>query len=67
MGTEIITAITTVGFPIVACVCMGVFIKYIIDKYDTARAEMTQALNNNTLAITLLSEKLDKEREEQNK
>lgn len=61
--SDVLTAITTVGFPIVACVCMGVFIKYIIDKYDTARAEMTQALNNNTIALTVLAENLKKETE----
>lgn len=64
--SDVLTAITTVGFPIVACVCMGVFIKYIIDKYDTARAEMTQALNNNTIALTVLAENLKKETEGEN-
>ena len=64
MATEIMTAITTVGFPIVACIGMGVYIKYITDKYDTARSEMTQALNNNTIALTVLAENLKKESEE---
>lgn len=61
---EVMTAITTVGFPIVACIGMGVYIKYITDKYDTARSEMTQALNNNTIALTVLAENLKKESEE---
>lgn len=61
---EVLTAITTVGFPIVACIGMGVYIKYITDKYDTARSEMTQALNNNTIALTVLAENLKKESEE---
>lgn len=64
MATEIMSAITTVGFPIVACIGMGVYIKYITDKYDTARSEMTQALNNNTIALTVLAENLKKESEE---
>lgn len=62
--SEVLTAITTVGFPIVACIGMGLYIKYITDKYDTARAEMTQALNNNTIALTVLAENLKKESEE---
>lgn len=61
MAQDIMTAITTVGFPIVACIGMGVYIKYITDKYDTARSEMTQALNNNTIALTVLAENLKKE------
>lgn len=61
---EVLTAITTVGFPIVACIGMGVYIKYITDKYDTARSEMTQALNNNTVALTVLAENLKKESED---
>lgn len=64
MAQDIMTAITTVGFPIVACIGMGVYIKYITDKYDTARSEMTQALNNNTIALTVLAENLKKESEE---
>lgn len=64
MTQDIMTAITTVGFPIVACIGMGVYIKYITDKYDTARSEMTQALNNNTIALTVLAENLKKESEE---
>lgn len=64
MAQDIMTAITTVGFPIVACIGMGVYIKYITDKYDTARSEMTQALNNNTVALTVLAENLKKESED---
>ena len=66
---DIITMITTVGFPIVACLLLGWFIKYQTDRYDEElkdvrkehRAEvvkMTEAINNNTLALTKLCERI---------
>lgn len=58
---DIMQAITTVGFPIVACVVMGWYIKYITDKHEKEVAKMTDALNNNTLAINTLNERLSKE------
>lgn len=68
---DIITAITTVGFPIVACICMGLYVKYITDMHEKARKEeserhqlemekVTEALNNNTLALTVLTENIKK-------
>jgi hypothetical protein len=64
--------ITTVGFPIVACLGMAWYVKYItdknnerLDKQNEQHAEdmksVTSALNNNTVALTKLAEKLDKE------
>ena len=47
--TEYITAISTVGFPIVACIAL----------YFNQQ-KMTEAINNNTIAITKLAEKMDK-------
>ena len=55
---EILTAITTVGFPIVCCI--GLFWK--INKQDEEHKEevekLVDAVNNNTLAITELSSHL---------
>lgn len=55
---DIITAISTVGFPIVMCVLMYVM----NDKQDIRHAEeiekVTQALNNNTIALQKLMDKL---------
>lgn len=67
---EVMTAITTVGFPIVMCLACAWYIKYTNDKQreevnrlnDQHAAEMnavTQAINNNTIAITRLTERLD--------
>ena len=69
MTTEIITAISTLGFPIMACIAMAWYVKYITDKNEQSRKEesenhkaevskMTEALNNNTLAINTLTERL---------
>lgn len=64
--------ITSVGFPIVACVGLAFYVKYIVDAYRTEVKELrhehqeeiskiTEALNHNTEAITKLTMKLDKE------
>ena len=58
---DIITAICTVGFPIVA---YGALFWYVLKK-DTEHKEevekMTEAINNNTIALTKLIERLDNE------
>lgn len=66
---EIITIIQTLGFPIAACCGMAWYVKYITDKNDTkietvekthceAMEKITKALNNNTIALTKLAERL---------
>lgn len=72
---DVVTAITTLGFPTVACLAMGWYVKYITDKNEKARqtesenhkAEMqkvTEAINNNTLALTVLTENIRREKGE---
>ena len=67
---EIATIISTVGFPIAACIACGMFIKWIIEQNNKniadVRAEqasinrsMQQAINNNTKALQELIKKLD--------
>lgn len=66
--------IGTLGFPIVACICMALYVreqtkanredtKMLNEQHNkemTAfKDEITQALNNNTIALTKLCEKLD--------
>lgn len=62
---DIMSAITTVGFPIVCCIAMAWYVKYTTDKNkeeveklnDQHREEMkevTTAINNNTLALQKL-------------
>lgn len=70
-----IQLITSVGFPIAACCAMGFFVKHITDAQRTEvkelneqhtkemlafKDEMTGALNNNTLALQKLCDRLDK-------
>lgn len=72
---EIVQLIGSYGFPIVACVAMGLYLKYVIDQYrsDISRisqehkeemSSITQALNNNTQVLTRLCITLDKKEKE---
>lgn len=60
---EILSAITTVGFPIVCTIAMGVFVREQVKTQREDSKEMqkqfTDALNNNTAALTRLCDKLD--------
>lgn len=69
---QIWSAIGQYAFPIVACVVMGWYVKYIQDNYRkdisdiSARHKeemdkVTQALNNNTLAIQKLTDYIGKD------
>lgn len=62
--------ISTVGFPITACVVLGWFVKYQTDlnnkevadmrnEYRDEISKVTDALNNNTLVLQKLCDKLD--------
>lgn len=72
----LVTAISTVGFPVICCLGMGWYVKYSTDRQreDTKelnaqhsaemmafKDEIKDALNNNTIALTKLCERLDKE------
>lgn len=69
---DIVNLISTVGFPIVCCIAMGWYVKYTNDKqreevkqlneqHKSELENVTEALNNNTLAIQMLTSKLEKE------
>lgn len=71
MSSDLVSIITSVGFPIVACVAMGYYVKYVSDQNrkdihdmnELHRAEMsdiTLALNNNTVALEKLCTMLEK-------
>ena len=66
----VIQAIGTLGFPIVMCIVVCFYVKYIIDKnseqlerittqHREETKEMTKAIENNTMALTRLMEKLE--------
>lgn len=69
-SSDIIQLITTVGFPIVACGGMAWYVKYITDRnredlkeernqHDQEMQKVTDALNNNTLAIQKLTDYIE--------
>ena len=66
---DIMTAVTTVGFPIVCCGAMMYYVKYTTDKHreeietlntqhNDEMKEVTNAVNNNTLALQKLCDKM---------
>lgn len=67
---NIASVIMNIGFPIVMCGAMGLFVKYMYDKdaaerdklnenHEKEMDKIAEALNNNTIAITKLCEKLE--------
>ena len=71
---SIVSVVSSLGFPVACCGVVGWYVKYLSDKNreqldkisDHHREEMkeiTQALNNNTLAITKLTDFIENGRE----
>ena len=69
---DIANIISSMGFPIAMCVLMCYYIKYTQDNYRNdinnlnekhkeESTKLVQAINNNTLVIKELSERLNKE------
>ena len=69
---EITNIISSMGFPIAMCVLMCYYIKYTQDNYrkdindlnekhKEESTKLVQAINNNTLVVKELSERLNKE------
>ena len=72
----VLSAITTVGFPIVACIALFLYVRTTtkeqreetreLNAQHTAemmafKDEIKEALNNNTIALTKLCDRIDKE------
>ena len=69
--SEVLQAITTIGFPIVACIGIAIFFNKINENYRMDIKEinalhhdemmnMTEAVNNNTLALQKLTDSFQK-------
>ena len=58
--STVTTAIGTLGFPIVGCIAMFVLLIKIIKTHKEESAKMTEAINNNTVVIKELVNKLDR-------
>lgn len=70
MDGSVFQYIASLGFPIVACVAMGVFVKWQIEEsnkqMNNMRADhkaevekMTEAVNNNTIVLQQLVDKIN--------
>lgn len=51
--------INSTVFPIAMCIILCYFVKYTTDENNKKLDKMTEAINNNTLVITKLVEKMD--------
>ena len=74
---QILTVIGQYAFPIVMCVLMAWYVKYVQDNYRTDIADinekhkqemdqLTEALNNNTLAIQKLTDYIEAQDDKRN-
>lgn len=55
---EVLTAISTVGFPIVACGAMYIQMNKMTEQQKEETAKMVEAINNNTIALTALTKEV---------
>jgi hypothetical protein len=71
--STVASLISSYGFPIVACVIMGWYVKYtadqnreqlnnITEQHTKEMTDVTTALNNNTLALQKLCDKMEVQR-----
>lgn len=60
----VLTAISTVGFPIAACVALFMRDAKMQENHKEEMSKITEALNNNTHALTILTERMKNTHEE---
>lgn len=58
-ATSILEIISTVGFPIACCIAMFVQQNKMSENHKNEMLEMKSAIDNNTIALTKLIEKLN--------
>lgn len=61
MINELSTLISTLGFPIAMCLIMCYYINKINDAHKEETDKFAEALNNNTVVLQKLCDKLDSE------
>ncbi len=59
---EVMSIINTVGFPIACVVFLGIYINKLNTQHKEESEKFAQALNNNTLVLQKLCDKMDMER-----
>ena len=58
-ATSILEIISTVGFPIACCIAMFIQQNKMSENHKNEMSEMKNAIDNNTIALTKLIEKLN--------
>lgn len=56
--TDIVNAVSVLGFPIVMCGAMGYFVKYQCDNYRDDIEKLRKVVEDNTNVITKLLERM---------
>lgn len=62
----ILQAITTVGFPIVMCLCLACYCMKLNESHKAETDKFTTALNDNTIVLQKLCDVLNVERSDKN-
>lgn len=57
---DAVNIVTTVGFPIAACMAIARYYVKVEERNNQTIEKLSEALNNNTLALTKLAERLEK-------
>ncbi len=57
--SEWLSAISSVGFPIVACIILAIILYKQNESHKLEMNEVKEAINNNTLALTKLTDKIE--------
>ena len=63
--STILQAIGSLGFPIAACIAMFYYMTKVTEAHKEEVAKITEALNNNTTALTRLEAKIGVKHDEQ--
>lgn len=58
--SEILQAVSTVGFPIVMCGLLFYQLNHTNEQHKIESEKMVEAINNNTIALTKLTQKGEK-------
>jgi len=65
MIQDFVTLITNLGFPIAVCIMMMLYIRELTNKHHAETKQFTEALNQNTIVLQKLCDKLDIERDKE--
>lgn len=57
--TTVTGLIGSLGFPIIMCIMLFNWIQKLNEQHKEEMSKVTEALNNNTLALTVLATKID--------